>query len=215
MCSWGGRWRKPPDSRCRSCSETRFCGRSGSPTPRTRSLRRSRRRYCTRFQSERRQALKIPTGTAFYEESTFWNPSWTITHGAIQTTTSTTWRPAQAGWLRQAADEGLLRQVRVDRPAWQNQRPARLRDLHGERRQLHLRDGNRDLGQLAAAESLVRGRSRSDGLPSGQEDLNRHRRHVPTRRLRRPGQLPQRSRYPFSRIARELAPDDAPPAAPK
>ncbi|MGE0214338.1 serine hydrolase domain-containing protein [Mycolicibacterium sp.] len=38
------------------------------------------------FTSERRQALKIPAGTPFYEESTFWNPSWTITHGAIQTT---------------------------------------------------------------------------------------------------------------------------------
>lgn len=38
------------------------------------------------FTSERRQALGIPPGTAFYEESTFWNPSWTITHGAVQTT---------------------------------------------------------------------------------------------------------------------------------
>ncbi|WP_414685349.1 serine hydrolase domain-containing protein [Mycobacterium sp.] len=39
------------------------------------------------FSSERREALKIPTGTPFYEETTYWNPSWTITHGAIQTTT--------------------------------------------------------------------------------------------------------------------------------
>ena len=38
------------------------------------------------FSSERRQALKIPAWTPFYEESTYWNPSWTITHGAIQTT---------------------------------------------------------------------------------------------------------------------------------
>jgi CubicO group peptidase (beta-lactamase class C family) len=37
------------------------------------------------FSSERRQVLKIPPGTPFYEESTYWNPSWTITHGAIQT----------------------------------------------------------------------------------------------------------------------------------
>ncbi|MDV7355208.1 serine hydrolase domain-containing protein [Rhodococcus oxybenzonivorans] len=37
------------------------------------------------FSSERREALQIPSGTSFYEESTFWNPSWTITHGAIQT----------------------------------------------------------------------------------------------------------------------------------
>jgi hypothetical protein len=38
------------------------------------------------FSSERRQALGIPTGTRFYEESTFWNPSWTFAKGAIQTT---------------------------------------------------------------------------------------------------------------------------------
>lgn len=38
------------------------------------------------FTSERRSFLGIPAGTPFYEESTFWNPSWTITHGAIQTT---------------------------------------------------------------------------------------------------------------------------------
>ncbi len=38
------------------------------------------------FTSERRETLGIPSGTAFYEESTFWNPSWTITRGAVQTT---------------------------------------------------------------------------------------------------------------------------------
>jgi CubicO group peptidase (beta-lactamase class C family) len=38
------------------------------------------------FSSERRAALGIPAGTPFYEDSTFWNPSWTITHGAVQTT---------------------------------------------------------------------------------------------------------------------------------
>jgi CubicO group peptidase (beta-lactamase class C family) len=38
------------------------------------------------FTSERRSQLGIPAATPFYEESTYWNPSWTITHGAIQTT---------------------------------------------------------------------------------------------------------------------------------
>jgi CubicO group peptidase (beta-lactamase class C family) len=38
------------------------------------------------FTSERRQALEIPAGTPFYEESTYWNPSWTITRGAVETT---------------------------------------------------------------------------------------------------------------------------------
>jgi CubicO group peptidase (beta-lactamase class C family) len=38
------------------------------------------------FTSERRKTLQIPNGTPFYEESTYWNPSWTITRGAVQTT---------------------------------------------------------------------------------------------------------------------------------
>ncbi len=37
------------------------------------------------FSSERRAFFKIPNGEPFYEESTYWNPSWTINHGAIQT----------------------------------------------------------------------------------------------------------------------------------
>ena len=38
------------------------------------------------FTPERRSFVQIPAGVPFIEESTFWNPSWTITHGAIQTT---------------------------------------------------------------------------------------------------------------------------------
>ncbi|WP_255102551.1 MULTISPECIES: serine hydrolase [unclassified Synechococcus] len=38
------------------------------------------------FSSERRQSLGIAPGTRFYEESTYWNPSWTITRGAVQYT---------------------------------------------------------------------------------------------------------------------------------
>jgi CubicO group peptidase (beta-lactamase class C family) len=38
------------------------------------------------FTSERREVLGIPAGTRFYEESTYWNPSWTLAAGAIQTT---------------------------------------------------------------------------------------------------------------------------------
>jgi len=38
------------------------------------------------FSSERRDALGIPADARFYEESTFWNPSWTLPAGAIQTT---------------------------------------------------------------------------------------------------------------------------------
>jgi CubicO group peptidase (beta-lactamase class C family) len=38
------------------------------------------------YSSERRSELHIPTGTAFYEESTFWDPSWTTADGAVQVT---------------------------------------------------------------------------------------------------------------------------------
>ncbi|QAU23128.1 class A beta-lactamase-related serine hydrolase [Dyella sp. M7H15-1] len=38
------------------------------------------------FTSERRGALQIPADIPFYEESTFWNPSWTTAKGAIQIT---------------------------------------------------------------------------------------------------------------------------------
>lgn len=38
------------------------------------------------FSSERREFLGIPEATPFYEESTFWNPSWTLARGSIQTT---------------------------------------------------------------------------------------------------------------------------------
>ncbi len=38
------------------------------------------------FTAERRGYFDIAPDAPFYEESTFWNPSWTITHGAIQTT---------------------------------------------------------------------------------------------------------------------------------
>jgi CubicO group peptidase (beta-lactamase class C family) len=39
------------------------------------------------FTSERREDFEIPAGVPFYEESTYWNPSWTLARGTIQTTT--------------------------------------------------------------------------------------------------------------------------------
>jgi CubicO group peptidase (beta-lactamase class C family) len=38
------------------------------------------------FSSERRGDLLVPQITSFYEESTFWNPSWTTAEGAVQIT---------------------------------------------------------------------------------------------------------------------------------
>jgi CubicO group peptidase (beta-lactamase class C family) len=39
------------------------------------------------YSSERRAVLGIDDAVRFYEDSTYWNPSWTLAHGAIQTTT--------------------------------------------------------------------------------------------------------------------------------
>jgi CubicO group peptidase (beta-lactamase class C family) len=38
------------------------------------------------FTSERREVLGIKPGVPFFEEGTFWNPSWTTVEGAVQTT---------------------------------------------------------------------------------------------------------------------------------
>ncbi len=38
------------------------------------------------FSSERRQHFGIAPGTRFYEETTYWNPSWTVAEGLVQTT---------------------------------------------------------------------------------------------------------------------------------
>jgi CubicO group peptidase (beta-lactamase class C family) len=38
------------------------------------------------FSSERRDFLHIPTDQPFYEETTFWNPSWTTAEGSVQIT---------------------------------------------------------------------------------------------------------------------------------
>jgi CubicO group peptidase (beta-lactamase class C family) len=38
------------------------------------------------FSSERRSELALPASTPFYEESTYWNPSWTLAPGSVETT---------------------------------------------------------------------------------------------------------------------------------
>jgi CubicO group peptidase (beta-lactamase class C family) len=38
------------------------------------------------YTSERREFLGIPASTPFIEDSTFWNPSWTLPRGAVETT---------------------------------------------------------------------------------------------------------------------------------
>ncbi len=55
------------------------------------------------FSSERRVGLGIPAGQPFYEESTFWNPSWTTAPGAVETTDI-----ADLTTTMQAVGDGIL-----------------------------------------------------------------------------------------------------------
>lgn len=68
------------------------------------------------FTSERRDVLKVPAGIPLYEESTFWNPSWTLAQGAIQTTNlhdlSVTARAINSGQL--LSPESYAKMVSTD-----------------------------------------------------------------------------------------------------
>jgi CubicO group peptidase (beta-lactamase class C family) len=86
------------------------------------------------FTSERRSQLGIPAATPFYEESTYWNPSWTITHGAIQT--SNIFDVAETGGRHrngQAAVPGVVPEDDLDRPPRQDEGRTRLRHLRPPR----------------------------------------------------------------------------------
>lgn len=43
------------------------------------------------FSAERSEVLGVPPGQPFFEETTFWNPSWTTAQGAVQTTNICDW----------------------------------------------------------------------------------------------------------------------------
>ena len=64
------------------------------------------------FSSEQRQDLGIAADVPFYAESTFWNPSWTTAHGAVQITDITDFSRS----MEQIATGALL-----SRASWQAQ----------------------------------------------------------------------------------------------
>ncbi len=125
------------------------------------------------FSSERREFLKIPPGTPFYEESTFWDPSWTITHGAIQTTDIYDMEATAVGiGSGRLLSAGLVQEDGVHRPARQDPQAARLHHVRRDDRGVHLRYGPRHLRQLVASE------------PADVGVLRRWRPTYPRRRLR-------------------------------
>jgi len=71
------------------------------------------------FSSERRTPLGIAQGVRFYEESTFWNPSWTTAPGAVQTSNihdlvTTAWAVGTGALLSPESYEAMVGPALVD-----------------------------------------------------------------------------------------------------
>ena len=168
------------------------------------------------FTSERRQALKVPSGTPFYEESTFWNPSWTITHGAIQTTNI---------YDMEASASGLGSGRLLTKNSYTKFAST---DLRGKTSALPgcatcmANDDSYTYGMdiVISGNWLLQ-----NPLFAGEAGVMAY---LPAKRISiavtvtyQPDAFDEQGNYrneadtQFSRIAKELAPDDAPPAAPK
>jgi CubicO group peptidase (beta-lactamase class C family) len=168
------------------------------------------------FTSERRQALKIPTDTSFYEESTFWNPSWTITHGAIQTTNI---------YDMEASASGLGSGRLLTKDSYAKFASTDLRGKTSALPGCATCMANDDsytygMGIVISGNWLLQ-----NPLFAGEAGVMAY---LPAKKIAiaiavtyQPDAFDDQGNYRneadtlFSRIARELAPDDAPPAAPK
>ena len=168
------------------------------------------------FSSERRQFLGIPSGTPFYEESTYWNPSWTITRGAIQTTTvydmAATAEGIGSGRL--LSRESYQRMVSTDLRGKTRAQPgcitcAPMTDVY-----------TYGMGIVVSGAWLLQ-----NPLFAGESGLMAY---LPSRKIaiaiaatyapeafNDAGDYTNAADVLFRRIGAELAPDDAPPIAPK
>jgi CubicO group peptidase (beta-lactamase class C family) len=168
------------------------------------------------FTSERRAALKIPGGTPFYEESTYWNPSWTITHGAIQTTDI---------YDMEASAAGLGSGKLLSKESYQKFVST---DLRGKTRTLpncttcaEMNDGyTYGMGIVISGDWLLQ-----NPLFGGEAGVMAY---LPAKKISmavavtyQPQAFDDQGNYRneadtlFRRIGKELAPDDAPPVPPK
>ena len=168
------------------------------------------------FTSERREALRIPSGTPFYEESTYWNPSWTITHGAIQTTNIYDMEASAAGiGSGKLLSKESYETDDVDRPARQDHDPARLHHLR------RINEGyTYGLGIVISGDWLLQ-----NPLFAGEAAVMAY---LPSKKIAiavavtyLPEAFDEQGNYVnaadelFRRIGAELAPDDAPPTRPR
>jgi CubicO group peptidase (beta-lactamase class C family) len=167
------------------------------------------------FSSERRTFLEIPAGTSFYEESTFWDPSWSITRGAIQTTTIYDLEATAAGI-------GSGRLLSAD-----SYRKMVSTDLRGK---THKQPGcptcdamnnvyTYGLGIVISGNWLLQNPLMS-GYAAVEAYLPSQKIAIAVAATYAPEAFDDQGNYPnaadvlFRRIGAELAPDDAPPAPP-
>ncbi|HEX3285933.1 MAG TPA: serine hydrolase domain-containing protein [Mycobacterium sp.] len=168
------------------------------------------------FTSERRAALKIPSGTPFYEESTYWNPSWTITHGAIQTTNI---------YDMEASASGLGSGKLLSKESYAKMVSTNLRGkthaLPGCTTCMEQTDGyTYGMGIVISGDWLLQ-----NPLFAGEAGVMAY---LPSKKVSiaiavtyKPEAFDDQGNYHnegdtlFRRIAKELAPDDAPPVPPK
>ena len=167
------------------------------------------------FTAERRAALKIAPGTPFFEESTFWNPSWTITHGAIQTTNITDLAATAAGIGsgRLLSPESYRAMVSTDLRGKTHAQPgcttcAELNDIY-----------TYGLGIVISGEWLLQN-PMFFGYAAVEAYLPSQRIAIATAVTFDQGAFDGQGNYSnaadrlFRRIAAELAPDHAPPTPP-
>ena len=82
------------------------------------------------FTGERGPFLNVPADQPFYEESTCWNPSWTINHGAIQTSNIADLHDSRRrGRHRRVAVARVVQGDDHDRPTRQDVQRRRLSDV--------------------------------------------------------------------------------------
>lgn len=168
------------------------------------------------FTSERREPLGIPTDTPFYEESTFWNPSWTITHGAVQTSNIYDLEATAVG----IGSGKLLRPESYEQMVSTELR-GKTRTQPGCTTCMEMTEGyTYGLGIVISGNWLMQNRCSPAMRPPRRtclaEDRDRRRHHVRLRAFDdRGGDYSNEAEALFREIGAEMAPDDAPPMPPK
>jgi CubicO group peptidase (beta-lactamase class C family) len=168
------------------------------------------------FTSERRAALQIPNGVPFYEESTYWNPSWTITHGAIQTTNIYDMEASAAG-----IGSGKLLSADSYKKFASTELRGKTKALPGCTTCMEQNDGyTYGMGIVITGDWLVQ-----NPLFAGEAGVMAY---LPSKKISiavavtyQPEAFDDQGNYRnaadtlFRSVAKELAPDDAPPVPPK